>query len=797
MPITTDDDETAAKQKTESSIQATKQQEDRLANDQYIIGRLDAGEYYEQARKLSDDRHNYLGNHVRSAVIETLGRERYKAFDELRIKKDGEASEAKVALHHSVGSQYALKGEDVIQFDIAGSGFRYPRMEQKGMTAWSSKDEYRDKELKVRWYNRIKPFTWLPGVKTRKEIEEINANREEMNRRIEEIYGERVDEKVSGRKLGHLRKKESVNDKGAAKTRFYLRGPNAVNIGKYSEDHLEKYILELGKSALKDKLESLEKLSDDRIAEAKPIHIMIQGHSRGGVASGLGAMRLKRWIADNHPRLLNKVQFDLLQYDPVAGGPENAGFNAEIDHAPADGRLSKKDSKYMSLGEEANTTVVYSLHTNHRAFFTPQKVKNPKRIILTMADHSVNLNQIDISQETGITRITYLAEKNGKVEAFRSSGLGELDEGVYLCDDQNNLIRLKSQEEYDAIAKSVLKGAFFQGSRRDVIRDSVKEWFRSHGGQLDKEQGIGEQIPENQSAENQISGNQIPGEGLKEDRISEIFNEVCSPISSKGDNEILGRISTESNEDSLSFKQLRSAVMQVKDLTEKPVTDAASLMQAMTRLSEAADTFYDTHRGHQYTDRGKEHRRACDLVRNITREFFDRMDIAMGGTGYGNITAGKTDLKYDTRDVTAAEGKMKELVRLYKRKKIELAEQGISAGDAVKAGDGIKARAKFFEPYEHYIDIYKASHGIRSWSKEIEEVIRDSACYRVQSNVLTKNHASKDAVSESKVKGVKLASLAEMEKKTEKKIQKKAEKESEMKTEKKRQNTMSGMSKSM
>lgn len=50
MPITTDDDATAAKQKTESSIQATKQQEDRLANDQYIIGRLDAGQYCEQAR---------------------------------------------------------------------------------------------------------------------------------------------------------------------------------------------------------------------------------------------------------------------------------------------------------------------------------------------------------------------------------------------------------------------------------------------------------------------------------------------------------------------------------------------------------------------------------------------------------------------------------------------------------------------------------------------------------------------------------------------------------------------------
>ena len=36
--------------------------------------------------------------------------------------------------------------------------------------------------------------------------------------------------------------------------------------------------------------------------------------------------------------------------------------------------------------------------------------------------------------------------------------------------------------------------------------------------------------------------------------------------------------------------------------------------------------------------------------------------------------------------------------------------------------------------------------------------------------MLTKNHASKDAVSESKVKSVKLASLAEMEKMTERSV---------------------------
>ena len=486
MPVSVDENTAVTEQKMTPEY-ATAHQKERLDNSLYSVSRLDAWQYYKQAHELSDARHNYLKNQVRSVIVDKLGQERYKAFDELMIKKSDGAEKVQVDLHHSVGSKYALKGEDVLEFNIAGSGYRYPRMEHKGMTAWKDTDEYRDKELKIRWYNRIRPFTWLPGVKTKSRIEEINANREKMNRRIEEIYGKRADEKVKGRTLRHLRKKESVNDRGATKTRYYLRGPHKYNIGKYSEDHLEEYILELGKSTLKNRLDSMEKLSDDAVGKEKPIHIMIQGHSRGGVASVLGAMRLKRWIADNHPRLLNKVRFDLIQYDPVAGGPENFGYNAEVDHDPADKKLAVKDPRYMSLGGDADTTVIYSMHTDHPVFFTPQKVKNPKRMIITMADHGVNLNQVDFSREEDVSRITYLAEKNGKVEAFRSSGLNELDEGIYFCDDHNNLIRLKSLEEFDAIAKPLLKGAHLQQSRHEVIRSSVEAWFSGRGKQKDAE----------------------------------------------------------------------------------------------------------------------------------------------------------------------------------------------------------------------------------------------------------------------------------------------------------------------
>ena len=180
------------KQNKKSAEYVTRKQEERVNQNRYTVHRLSAQDYYEQARQLSDKRHNYLRNHVRSAIVDKLGGERYKAFDDLKIKKAGEEAEENITLHHAAGSKYALDGEDVVEFNIAGSGFRYPRMEHKDMTAWENTDEFREEDIKVSWYNRFRPFTWLPKVKTKKRIEQINANRTEMNRKIEDIYGERA-----------------------------------------------------------------------------------------------------------------------------------------------------------------------------------------------------------------------------------------------------------------------------------------------------------------------------------------------------------------------------------------------------------------------------------------------------------------------------------------------------------------------------------------------------------------------------------------------------------------------------
>lgn len=895
------DKETKQKNAPKTAEFVTKQQQERVNDSEYSVNKIDARTYYEQSRQVSDTTHNYLQNNVRTAIVDRLGQEKYRVFDDLKIKKSGDEPHEKVALHHSVGSKYALNGEDVIEFNISGTGFNYPRMDHKDMTGREDAEDYMEKDIEVSWYNRFKPFTWLPKIRTKNQIEALNANRKATNRKLDEVYGEKVNDKVAGKKLGHLRKKESVNDKNATKTRFYLKGPNAADIGKYSEAHLEEYIFELGRSTLENKLNRLERFNNEKIAEEKPLHVMLQGQGRGGVAAVLGAMRLKRWIADNHPRLLGKVQFDLIQYDPTIGDLENFGKNKEIDHNPSDPELSKNDSRYMSLGEEANTTVVYSMHADHK-HAQPQKVKNPKRIILTTSDQNMNLDQIDTSQVGKITRATYLAEKNGRVEAFRSSGLSELDEGVYICDDQNNLIRIKSAEEFDAIAKPLLKGGHLQQDRHKVVREMVKTWFKSNAEagveedrkEIDKEgkakekkaeaeagnaeadvielktkdlvvkdgimyprelegaikeagllEGMSRNTKEEQAEYlkrqkkyitakrsglkaylnrlNEQKGGFIDNArkeyldmivdlsyykekeayGIPDDKLQEktdklinkirvnplyhsantfmpeclsrmlyvstdeqiaklvyppeekpatwdndiktLFVDLCGVIkddrTTKSKNEkapdgIWSRIHIMYEDDSPAFRQFRGAVSNIMKLVEKSNSkveerrpDAAAIMQAMAVLSETANAYYDSHRGHKWSDKGEKRREACDMVRQITREFYDRLDIAMGRKGYGNLVEKKKPEKTSSSQRSASAYKMDELVGVYKKWKKHFAyQEGLERAK-------IRDRAILFEPYMPFIDMYRDTHKVTEWSKEIEEVIRDAAFYRVQRRV--------------------------------------------------------------
>ena len=105
-----------------------------------------------------------------------------------------------------------------------------------------------------------------------------------------------------------------------------------------------------------------------------------------------GAMMIKKWLQENYPDYEQHVKFDLIQYDPV---PEVGSYS---DHAMVDDKAEQDHKRMAPLGKSAETSVVYSMHTQHNYFFNPQKIIGAKRIILTPFSHGVDLGYVDSTQ---------------------------------------------------------------------------------------------------------------------------------------------------------------------------------------------------------------------------------------------------------------------------------------------------------------------------------------------------------------------------------------------------------------
>ncbi|MBR3538140.1 MAG: hypothetical protein IKN79_03605 [Eubacterium sp.] len=704
-------------------VNAPQQEQRKLKEENlYRVQKQTGQEYYKDVNRLKGDVQQNTGKHlVRNAIIKNLGSDRYAAIDGLKLKKAEEPSTQEIKLHHSAGTKLLAEGEDVIEFSVAG-------LKSLQYRSQPSADEQL-KESRVRWYNKNKFLTWTGLSKTKKEVERDNkeirekkekakAEREKVNRRIEKTYGDKYEEIVAGKKLNQLRKKEVVNQKtGATKTRFLISAQK--NKGKYSEENIEEYILELGKSVLKQKLDEADWGEDDAVAAFRPVNIVLQGHGSGAVAVGKGAMRIRKWVADNYPRFLSKINFQMIQYDPRSNEDDS-----ELDLA--DEKLAKKDPRYMPLGENANTTVVYSLKNMSDA---PRKVKYAKRIILTMADHSVKLEEKDESQGT-TTRNTYFAEKEGKVEAFRATGLGELDEGIYIADDHNNLIRLKSLEEYDALQKSLMKGEKKKDSIK-AVRSVVKDFFRANGEEVTEEKKAKVKAKEEKPVDQEVK---------------RVYAEVLSQL--KDENEIWKKLASRSkaeDKQSVPYKQLLDAAELVRRLAARLTNkngelskrgagtiDVRDLMDAMNRLSETANIFYDTHRGHQYTQEGKDHRAACDMLRQLSDEFYDKLNIAMGGVGKSAITEKPVRGKISTKDGVKAGERISEMASVYAKWKKHFAFR--EGSERIN----IRDKANMFAAYQKDIEIYKSTHLVKDWPADVKDAIRAANDYQFRNAVIEK-----------------------------------------------------------
>lgn len=221
-----------------------------------------------------------------------------------------------------------------------------------------------------------------------------------------------------------------------------------------------------------------------------------------------GAMMIQYWINENLPMLKDLIRFETIQYDPVPGphlDEEKTRISLVGGTEKEKEQLAKK--KMAPLRESANTTVVYSMDTQYGNLdlfvpggsFTPQIVKGVKRLILSPYNHSVSLRNVDSSQgekkdknkekdkDKDAHRAGYTYAKkdaSGKIKAdfYRSSGLNELDEGVFVADEDGILKKMDTCDDVMRFLDLVYKesGDKRQWRRHDAIREAVKAWFDQH-----------------------------------------------------------------------------------------------------------------------------------------------------------------------------------------------------------------------------------------------------------------------------------------------------------------------------
>lgn len=260
-----------------------------------------------------------------------------------------------------------------------------------------------------------------------KQIEQENIKRAQAKARFKLRFGEKVT--FDHGKMKHVHKiyKENNTTKISMARPLALGG--ALNVGTYSIKNLRKYIFKSGKAFIEDQItkhKKAENIKDDLVIE-------LRGHSRGSVASIEGGMMLKYWLNENHPELLSKVKFSLLQNDPVPGFGSMTGHES-FDHTSIAPLTTKDGDGMLPLGKDAETTVVYSMHTEYRFGFTPQKVDGAKRVILTPLTHKVGLGDVD---EQDLRREGFVY----KGQSYGQRSLNDLPVGVYIMDEENNLMR--------------------------------------------------------------------------------------------------------------------------------------------------------------------------------------------------------------------------------------------------------------------------------------------------------------------------------------------------------------------
>ncbi len=432
---------------------------------------------------------HHIVKNLNRAITSVLGEQIYDRVDAIRMS--GEEQDRTVRLHHARGTQLADSGRQVFKYRFAGTGYRQWREDQNGLRGKAHLLTPEDYERKSRQISekmmRLADMmdssdmtTWTE--KQRAEYQELRHQLEKLYEQMEaqDEYGEMV--QLGDKTKKYVLKKTSQDGKKVA---YSIAGALMKLGGNYGDYSIESNVESFLQLAQGD-LEPIFRKWDADGQPGEDISMLIRGHSRGGVASLIGPMKLQKWLNDNWPQYADKVKFEITQNDPVAGITSNWKEKGQVDIRGDEKELAKRG---MAPLKNAETTVIYSLHTEHPVFFRPQDVRGAKRVILAPFKHSVGMEQLDESQvrvrrdsdgneverREKAHRTGYTDLKTGEV--YRQTGLNELDTGFYILDQGNHLVKIDSYEQAEKIIDLAVKGTHLQWRRHSHIKDVAKAWF--------------------------------------------------------------------------------------------------------------------------------------------------------------------------------------------------------------------------------------------------------------------------------------------------------------------------------
>ncbi len=392
----------------------------------------------------------------REAAKRVFGDDVYDAVD--RMRSVGDKKERTVNTHNAVGNKYLKSGKNVLEIDISGSGSHLRELDYHGQTGrmLASKDEDWKKSVEAQ-FGEVKKVTGF----------------EERN---------------------HIRCKTNTytTEDGVTvrKDRYVIPGPTPtalglLNAGKYSIEESRKMALQIAEDFLKPFFDEWNRQKKKNPSfDPDNVHVRLTGFSRGAVSAGRALKDIKEWIRSvpEYAQYMDKVNFDLLQFDPVPG-PDGRLF---YGYAKNDLRETDRNAEEMR-GQMENQTVIYSLATDHNVGFRPQLMRGCGKYIFGTTVHRatqdiIDRTQMGVESDGKAHRQGFLDLESG--EYYRGSGLADLKKGIYFSDEKQNLIRVTNYAQFDRLIGEIHSagpswwlGGLRQQRRANVLREVVKEYF--------------------------------------------------------------------------------------------------------------------------------------------------------------------------------------------------------------------------------------------------------------------------------------------------------------------------------